>query len=382
MKTADVIVLGLGTAGSSTCMALAQRGFSVIGVDAFTPPHRRGSHHGRSRSVRRAYMEGTSYVPMAMKAWELWRRLEKDTGQELMITTGNLTIGPEDCPAVNGFMNSARACDIPHALLTGAEASVKWPELAIPDSFVAGLELNAGIVFPEKAISAFLSQAEKAGATLLFDQPVTGWTDTGKGIRVHTSRGTLGAGKLLISSGAWTRSLTGHLGLDLIPVRVPVHWFDVNPVTDYMPDKFPVNFWQVPSLDGHGFHEFYSLPVTEPGGGVKMAFHNGLLPCDPDDLINVPDIVELSNMSRMVKRYLPGLAHRPVTSEVCMYTMTPDKHFCLGLLPGSGNIAVAAFAGHGFKFAPVIGEILADVLFGQPPAFPLELFNPMRLINP
>ncbi len=379
MEKADVIVAGLGTAGSSTCMTLARRGISVIGLDVFRPPHSQGSHHGRSRSVRRAYLEGTAYVPMAIRAWELWQRLEKDTGQQLMIHTGNLTIGPEDCPAVQGFIKSARTYDIPHALFTGAQASAKWPALAVPDDFAAGLEHDAGIVFPEKAIAAFLTQAEKAGATLLFEQPVTGWTATGQSLQVQTSRGILEAEKLLICAGAWTRTLARQVKLALTPVRVPVHWLEVDPATDYTPDKFPVNFWQVPHEDGQGFDEFYALPVTAPGGAVKTAFHNGLFPCDPDHLINLADTGETSRISSMIQRYLPGLANCPRTSEVCMYTMTPDNHFCLGFLPGTANVAVAAFSGHGFKFAPVVGEILADVLWDRPADFPLELFDPARL---
>ena len=117
MPIYDFIIIGLGTAGSATCMTLARRGFRVLGIDKHRPPHAMGSHHGASRSVSRAYLEGTAYVPMAMKSWELWRKLESDSGRDLLVETGNLTIGPPDSPAVTGFMASAQTYTIPHALL-------------------------------------------------------------------------------------------------------------------------------------------------------------------------------------------------------------------------------------------------------------------------
>jgi len=134
----DVIVIGLGTAGAAACMALARRGLSVLGLDAYRPPHCLGSHHGESRSVRRAYLEGTAYVPMAQKAWELWRRLEKESGERLLSTTGNLTIGPPEGPAVSGFMASARRAGIPHDVLTAVEIRRRWPQLTPDDHFLLG----------------------------------------------------------------------------------------------------------------------------------------------------------------------------------------------------------------------------------------------------
>ncbi|MGD9018318.1 MAG: FAD-dependent oxidoreductase, partial [Desulfobacterales bacterium] len=119
-------------------MTLARRGFKVMGIDKYRPPHDKGSHHGASRSIRRAYLEGTSYVPMALRSWELWRKLEKDSGQELLVKTGNLTIGPPESPAVAGFITSAQAYEIPHEYLTAIEIRKRWPQLSPPETFVAG----------------------------------------------------------------------------------------------------------------------------------------------------------------------------------------------------------------------------------------------------
>ena len=385
MNHYDVIVVGLGTAGSATCMTLAQRGVSVLGIDAFHPPHTLGSHHGESRSVRRAYLEGTAYLPMALRAWDLWRKLEKDSGEKLLVTTHNLTIGPPDGPAVSGFLASARAGGISHDLLTAAEIRKRWPPLAPPSHFAAGLEKEAGIVFPETCIRVFLAMADTAGARLQVDERVTGWTATSGGIEVRTSQGRYTAGRVLIAAGARARRLLGDAGAMLTPKRVPVHWITPPDATAYQLGQFPVNFWQVPINETAGtsgaYREFYTLPAIKPGGRVKAAFHNQLADVDPEHPSPAVSTAEETAMRAMLQRFLPPLSDRPMTSDTCMYTLTPDDHFVLGPLPQNENVFAVALAGHGFKFAPVLGETLADVLEGITPAIDMGFFSPVRFVR-
>ena len=385
MRAHDVIIVGLGAAGAATCMTLARRGLRVLGMDRHRPPHQLGSHHGASRSVRRAYLEGTAYVPMAQRAWELWRWLEKDTGQALLVKTPNLTIGPPDCPAVSGFLASAQAYGIPHEQLTAAEVRKRWPQLVPPDTFVAGLEKEAGIVFPELSIGTFLEAAEQAGANLLLDTNVEAWTEASGSVRVHTGLTTYTAGRLLISAGAWTGKLLGLPDGLLTPKRVPVHWVDIPDRDAFRLGCFPVNFWQVPA-EGRGsgsqtYREFYTLPVTGPDTRIKAAFHNELESCDPATLDRTVTSAELAKINAALAQFLPGLYHRTVTSDVCLYTLTPDGDFYLGKKPGSQNVFGAALSGHGFKFAPVLGEILADMLTDRSPEFDTKLFSPRRFGN-
>ena len=382
MPTYDFIIAGLGTAGSATCMELARRGFRVLGLDKHRPPHNKGSHHGASRSVRRAYLEGTVYVPMALRSWELWRKLEKDAGQKLLVKTGNLTIGPPESPAVSGFIESAQAYKIPHACLTAAEVRKRWPQLAPPGTFVAGLEKEAGIVFPELSIAAFLAEAEKAGADLIVDEPVTRWTESHDSVQVHTARHIYAGGRLLISAGAWSNRLLNLPDRLLTPKRVPVHWVAVPRDGRMRLGRFPVNFWQVPAKKTTGssqaYNEFYTLPVTGPAARIKAAFHNGLVDCDPDTFVREVSLDEVERIKAVIAQFLPGLHQRPITSEVCLYTLTPDGHFYLGKRPGSDHVFGVALAGHGFKFSPVLGEILADLMADTPPAFDIDLFAPQR----
>jgi sarcosine oxidase len=385
MAAYDFIVVGLGTAGSATCMTLARRGFNVLGIDKYSPPHNMGSHHGVTRSVRRAYMEGTSYVPMAQRAWELWRKLERDSGQKLLVKTGNLTIGPPDSPAVLGFLASAQSYAIPHECLTASEVRKRWPQLSPPKTFVAGLEKEAGIVFPEMSIITFLAEAEKAGADLVMDEPVERWSEDKSTVYVHTARNTYETGRLLISAGAWTNRLLDLQGRPLMPKRVPVHWVQAPKDKRLHLGRFPVNFWQVPIKkrfeSPRTYREFYALPVIDPAAQIKIAFHNELVDCDPVTLIRevLPDEVE--KIKAIISHFLPGLRRCAINSEVCMYTMTPDGHFYLGKRPGSSHVFGVALAGHGFKFAPALGEILADLMMDKSPVVGIELFEPNRF-NP
>ena len=363
-------------------MTLARRGFKVLGIDAYRPPHNLGSHHGVTRSVRRAYLEGTSYVPMAMKAWELWRKLEVDSGKKLLVETGNLTLGPSDCPAIDGFLRSAKVYDIPYECITASEIQKRWPQIRPADKFIGGLEKEAGIVFPDHSIEAFLAEADKAGATLLFNLPVENLTETEKSVATNCGGEKYEASKLLVATGGWTAKLLNLPESILAPLRVPVLWFEVGNDQAYSLGKFPVSFWQIPVENDKGYHlkyrEFYSLPTMAGGQKVKVAFHNGLESCNPDQVnrdVSENEVLEIKNM---LSHYLPDLQHRPVSSEVCMYSMTSDGNFYLGNKPGSRNIFAASLAGHGFKFAPVLGEILADLLTETTPEFDIQLFSPTR----
>jgi sarcosine oxidase len=308
--------------------------------------------------------------------------LEKDSGQQLLVNTRNLTIGPPESPAVSGFIASAQAFEIPHECLTATEVRKRWPPLSPPEPFVAGLEIEAGIVFPELSIATFLAEAEKAGADLIVDEPVDRWSEASASVHVHTARNTYETGRLLISAGAWTNKLLGLSGSPIMAQRVPVHWLDVPDDRRLHLGRFPVNFWQVPTEMIPGsprtFREFYALPAIRPASRLKMAFHNGLVDCDPLTLSRTVLPAEIGKIKAVISQFFPSLHRFPIASDVCLYAMTSDGHFYLGKRPGSNHVFGVALAGHGFKFAPVLGEILSDLMVDISPAVDIDLFSPNR----
>jgi sarcosine oxidase len=318
---------------------------------------------------------------MALNSWEAWRRLERDKKTTLLVASGNLTIGPPDCPAVLGFLSSAQAYGIPYQYLTAADVFKRWPQLSPAKNFAAGLEVEAGLLFPELCIELLNSEAQKAGASLHFDEPATGWSDSGDRVHVHTKQGKYEAGRLLLAAGARNQKLAGQFGAQLVPKRIPVQWIDHPAAANFNLGAFPVNFWQLPAFEATAtcqYNEFYSIPIIRSGGRVKVAAHNCLEDCDPDQLDGQVSTHEVKGVRKFIKDYIPALNNSDSFSNICIYTLTPDGEFSLGALPDHDNVFIAALAGHGFKFAPVLGEILADMLEGNAPAYDVTMFSPAR----
>jgi sarcosine oxidase len=246
---------------------------------------------------------------------------------------------------------------------------------------VAALEVEAGVIAPEKALGVMLAEGEKAGAVLHFDEPLQHWQEGPHGVHLRSSRGAYEAGRLLLSTGAYTRSLLPMPVTWLMPKRVPVHWVAPPEAASFVLGALPVNFWQLPAADAEAqgrYHEFYSLPITRSAGRVKTAAHNHLDDCDPLAMDPVVTPGEVDAIRRFLKKHIPVLAGCDIRSDVCLYTLTPDGDFVLGPLPGYANTMIAALAGHGFKFATVLGEIMADTLEGKAPAFDVTCFSADR----
>ena len=332
-------------------------------------------------------MEGTAYVPMVQRAWELFRKLEADAGVSLLRSIGNLTIGPPDGTAVSGFLRSAETYDIAHELLTASEVRRRWPALVCPDEFVAGLETEAGILDPERAVEVMLAEAASAGADVRSGDPVSAVRCDGGGVVVDAASGRFHADVAVVATGARPLAIPRHVQ----PKRVPVVWFLPEDSAPFEYGAFPVNFWQLPPRTATGAEssiehaaavgadepwEVYSLPVIEPGGGVKVAAHNRLADCDPDSDPEDVTETEIATLRRFVRAFIPRLADAPIRSQRCFYADTLDGEFVLGSAPDAECIFVAACAGHGFKFAPALGEILADLATGRTPAYDISRFSP------
>lgn len=376
-RTCDVIVLGLGAMGSATAACLAERGLRVAGFDAFTPPHGNGSSHGRSRIFRQAYFEDPGYVHLLLRARELWTKLERDTGQLLFHTTGALMIGPAAGRLVAGSATSARQYNLPHAMLDANELRRRWPIFHVPEDTVALLEPAAGYLNPELCITQMLAQAARHGASLHYNTPVTAWNASPGSVSVATSRGTWTAGHLVITAGPWAPQVLSDLGFPLRVTRQVIFWFEPTGSVDaFREDRFPIYMMETATNEPM----LYGFPLTGPDAeGVKVAVHGSEKSWTPETVDRTIRPEDESNIRQRLAVAIPSLAGRLLHAETCLYTMTPDENFILGTHPLHCNVAIAAgFSGHGFKFAPIVGELLADLVTtgdsGQIPA----MFSPNR----
>lgn len=363
MTHVDVIIVGLGGMGSAAAAHAASRGRRVLGIEQFQPAHAHGSSHGKSRVIRLAYFEHPAYVPLLRRAYELWRRLEADTGRHVLQLTGGLMIGSPDSTVVSGSLQSAREHQLPHDVFDAAEIRRRFPPFTPAPGTVALYEREAGVVFPEEAIRAHLDVAADHGARLHFDERVEQWQVHDSGvIDVVTSRGRYQCERLVLAPGSWAASL---FKLDAVPLEVEpqvLYWLDpAGGSAAYAPDRFPIYIWDL----GPGV-QFYGFPADDDGR-VKVAFFRS----PRKDEAAIRDALAPC---------LPSLAAgRLVESVTCKYTLTPDHHFVIGVHPTHPQVVVASpCSGHGYKFASVVGEILADLAIDGATPHPIALFDPRR----
>lgn len=364
--------------GALAAYQLATRGAKVLGLDRYGMAHDRGSSHGASRIIRQAYYEHPSYVPLLCRAYELWRQLERDSGDNsLLQITGGMYLGVPDSDTVGGSLRSATEYNLPHEFLDAKEITRRVPVFQPQAEEVAVSELNAGFVRPERALEACLRQAARHGAKLNFHEPVSSWEATAQGgVRVTTGAGVYEAAKLILAPGAWAPEMFHDLELPLVVRRHVMAWFNpVGGIDLFLPDRFPVYLWQ-----SRPDCIFYGFPAIDgPGGGVKIAMHTGGDLCTPQSIDRAIHPQDEQELREQISSRLPSLNGPLLAAATCMYTMTPDEHFIVGFHPCYPQVAIAGgFSGHGFKFASVIGEILADLALAGETRHPIEFLSPQR----
>lgn len=380
-QTYDVVVVGLGGMGSAAARHLARRGAAVLGVEQFTPAHALGSSHGDTRIVRKAYFEHPDYVPLLRRAYPLWDELGAEIGRPLFLRTGALMIGAEDSAVVTGTLASVAAWGLAHDVLDDGLMRHRYPQFSLRPGEIAVFEADAGYVNPEDAVRAHLELARRDGADLRFGAKVTAWRLDGDGVLVEFAGGRARARSLVLAAGAWTAPLAPGLDIAMRVGRRVMHY--LNPPAgpaEFDPARFPVYVFQTGPGDA-----IYGFPlVGDPANGVKVGFHYRGADVDPDTVDREVSGAEREEMRTVLAERIPGLAGEHVDARVCLYTLTPDEHFVIDLLPGSaGRVALAAgFSGHGFKFTPVVGEILADLALDGATEHPIGFLAADRFAGP
>jgi len=347
----DAIVAGLGAHGSAAAYHLAKRGQSVLGFDRFARGHTLASFGGLSRIIRLSYYEHASYVPLLKRAWELWRELERDSGETLLTQTGGLYLGPPDGELVSGSLASARTHDLAHEVLDNAELRRRYPVFDSGRDWVGVFDAQAGWLAPERSVETHLRLAERHGATLRFAEPIERWERDGEGVRVTSAQGSYRARRLVIAAGSWLSRLLPQLAPHLWVERNTLFWFEPRGELDAFA-KLPVYIVE----DTDRF--YYGFPY-DPNSGLKMAgLHFGDR-VDPDTVDRAPSASDEERARAWLRRRMPLANGERRRAQVCLYTNSPDGHF---IIDRDGPVTYAsACSGHGFKFASAVGEILADL---------------------
>jgi sarcosine oxidase len=351
----DLVVVGLGALGSATCLEIARRGHRVVGLERFRLGHSRGASHDTSRILRHSY-DTPAYVRLTQEAYVDWARLEHDTGVDLVTAVGGLDLFPPGA-AISplDYTSSLDEVGIAYDLLDPASVRERWSQFRLPDGTLALHQADAAIVPAARSTRVLQDQARRHGADLRDLSPVTAVRDLGPaGLEVRTARGTLTCGGLVVCADAWANHVLDGLGVR-VPLEVTleqVSYFRPGVPADFAPGRLPLWIW----MDDPSFYGFptYGEPT------VKAAQDCGGPAVDPDSRTGEPDPQMLSMLADHLAGLLPG-SGPPVRSLRCQYTRTPDRDLVVSAVPGHESVVVGPGAAHGFKFAPTLGRLLADL---------------------
>jgi sarcosine oxidase len=367
-----VAVVGCGAMGAATGWRLAGRGVQVVCFDRHSPPHTLGSSHGESRITRTAYFEGPWYVPLLQETFPLWRELEEASGASLLTLTGALMIGDSSAEAVTGALAAATTHGLDARLIKADELHRRYPGHVFGARDVAVLDVQAGFVRPEAAIAAMIERVVALGGEIRREAVVTAVNSHPDGVEVVTTASREKFDAVVVATGPWMHSLVPWLPLTV--ERQVLAWLEIDKSASWLgPEAFPVFIRQTDELG-----DIYGVPTLD-GISVKIARHHDGDSTDPDHVRRDVADAELVPLRTFAATYLRGVTGRVTRTAVCMYTNTPDGHFVIDVHREDPRVVViCACSGHGFKFAPVIGDIAADLACERSTSRDISRFSASR----
>ncbi len=350
-------VIGAGIIGAAAAYALARRGAEVHLFEQFELFHHRGSSHGPTRLFRTAYFEHPDYVPLARRSSALWRALETASMQTLYHQTGIVMAGAAQSELISGTQKAARAHGLALESISIASCTARFPWLTLDSDMEVLIERDAGFVRADFALAAFIEQARKFGAFVHENSPVQFWEEQHDQVFVQCNDERLFFDRLVITPGAFASTLLAGIGAAVQPMRKTLFW------TAPGEPRFHVQNGFLPfAIEQSDGDFFYGFPAID-GDGVKLGEHTGGTPvATPSDDPAEARASDRKAVSAFMKRHAPGLGGDLTNEQSCLYEMSPDGHFMIDMHPANPRVSFAAgLSGHGFKFAPAIGEALADL---------------------
>lgn len=372
MPEFDLIVVGLGVMGGAAAFHAARRGARVLGLDANAQGHELGSSHGATRATRTAYFEAPDYVPLVQRATAQWQALEADSRQDLLTLSGALYLGPAGNGLTAGVMRAARQHGLSCDELSGPEFARRFPGFALPGGWEAVWEAGGGVLRADACMQAHRDLARRHGAELRFSTPVFAWRRDGAGVAVETAQGTIRARAMILTPGPWAPQALADLGLPLSCRRIVVTHLEAIDPAQYPSADLSVYFWTTPEGVYAGFPHL-------DGEGIKVMRHDRGESGNPETVRREVSTEDTEEIVAFLAKYMPA-ANGPLRkTQTCLYTMTPDNHFILDRHPRIPALVYACgFCGHGFKFAPVIGEALTDLALDGATTLPVGFLSAER----
>lgn len=372
MVTYDAAVIGVGGVGSAALFQLASRGLRVVGLEQFSIAHDRGSSHGQTRIIRMAYFEHSAYVPLLIRSYELWRELESRSRRQLLEATGLLEIGRPDGVILTGVERSACEHSLEIERMTARQSEQRFPMYHVPVGMEVIFEPTAGMLYVEDCVATYVRAAEEQEALVRANTRVERIEFDASPIVIHLADERISADRVVICGGAWVAQLL-DIRLPLEVARKHLHWYSTDE-PDWRADRgCPTFFYEL--ADGC----FYGFPAVD-AHGVKVAEHSGGEPLpSPDNVDRLPSAEDDQRVLCFLSRHLINLSPRRTRHETCLYTLTPDAHFIVDQHPMNPSVAFAAgLSGHGFKFTPVLGEILAELVVQGHTQQPIDFLSSDR----
>jgi len=388
IRSADILVVGLGAVGSAALYQASRLGARSIGIDRFSPPHHQGSSHGDTRITRQAIGEGRVFVPLVLRSNQIWEEIDAATGRGLMVRNGCLVLASANTPGchhgstsfVQDTIDAAEEFGIAHEVLRADEISHRYPQFRLRGDEVGYLEPSAGFLRPEACIETQLELARRSGAQIFTDEAVLEIKpDQNDSVEVRTSKANYIANKVIVTAGAWIPKLLGDDYARFFKIyRQMLCWFRLTKnQARYTPREFPVFIW----ITGNRPRDMmYGFPQMEANGGVKMATEQYEATIDPDA---VPREVNAAEITALYNQYIaprfPDVSGECLRRATCLYTVTPDAKFVIDQFRDSHNVVFAsACSGHGFKHSAAIGEALARQASGLRSKIDLSAFGLRR----
>ncbi len=367
----DAIVIGCGGIGAACLAELSARGLRVLGLDQYSPPHDRGSSHGETRIIRKAYFEHPDYVPLLHRAWDLWAELSQRSGAGLLHRCDLVMMGDCDSVVVRGARESAARHGLLVENVNAAEGRARYPVLAIPETHEVVVERTAGWLAVERCVAAHLQLAQSTGAELRTGVQVLGLTGARDFVEVETSEGRLSAGAAIVNCGPWTGRLLPDYASLIQVLRKTLFWYAAAADAEAA-RGFPMFLMDLPQ------GQFYGVPSANPQG-MKVGEHSGGdAVTDPGHVRRELNAADAGPVDGFVRDYLRGMRAGAVRGAVCQYSMSPDGHFLVDRHADWPVVVNAGFSGHGFKFTPVIAEAAADLLLRGQTDLPIEFLSRRR----